>query len=60
MTPEEEHKKHIENILAFEKQVSSLFPAITCHAFIMSLDGTIERLNWEDMKEDLYNIDMHF
>jgi len=45
MTPEEEHKKHIENILAFEKQVSSLFPAITCHAFIMSLDGTIERLN---------------
>jgi len=44
MTPEEERKKHVENILAFEKSVAKWAPGLTVHAFIMNLDGTVEKL----------------
>jgi len=45
LTPEREKELHIDNIYQFEASMRKLHPKIKLHAYIMAIDGTVEKIN---------------
>jgi len=45
LTPEKERQLHFENLVKFQNSMKQLHPTIKLHAFLMALNGTVEKID---------------